>query len=130
MPRRPLVAVIVSTLLVAGWITLGACSNKKEGERCEVNNNNDDCEDGLICIPKAQAAKDYQNADRCCPPPGIVATHAACKENTVGAGEAGPGSDSGPTPGTDSGKDSTTDTGTDSSDGSTTDSGADADDSG
>jgi hypothetical protein len=124
--RRPLVAVIVSTVLVAGWITLGACSNNKEGERCEVNNNNDDCEDGLICIPKAQAAKDYQNADRCCPPPGIVPTHPACKENTAVAGEGGPGTDSGPTP--DAGRDGTADTGTDATDGSTaTDGSADAD---
>jgi hypothetical protein len=39
------------TLAAAGWlcVLLLGCSRQGEGERCDTNNNNEDCESGLEC---------------------------------------------------------------------------------
>ena len=56
---------LVAALLVAA--PLAACSNQAEGERCDRNNNNDDCQDGLVCKSSAELGG---NADICCPEGG------------------------------------------------------------
>jgi hypothetical protein len=65
--------------LIAGVAAVAvACSNASEGERCEVNNNNDDCTSGLRCVPAAEVNQPYNTADRCCPENRANASHPAC----------------------------------------------------
>jgi hypothetical protein len=121
--RRRKIAAVVTTLTIGGWLVLSACSNNGEGERCQFNNNNDDCQDGLLCLASSQVNPSYNNSDRCCPADRTKATHPACTllQNPV-AGDSSPPPDTGPT-NPDTG---TTDTGT--TDTGTTDTGADAGD--
>jgi hypothetical protein len=114
--RRTKAAAIVTVALVSGWIALSACSNMSEGERCQVANNSDDCQDGLICLPANQVNPNYANADRCCPPDRTKATHPACTllQSSV-AGDSAPPADTGPV-GTDSGGDTGADAGSDAAD--------------
>ncbi len=44
-----------------------ACSNQAEGQRCNVDNGNDDCESGLVCTSSRELGG---NADICCPASG------------------------------------------------------------
>lgn len=72
---------IVSIVLGAGlaaFVALTACSNYGEGERCESLNGNEDCADGLQCLPKAQINTPYNSSDRCCPVNRATASHPAC----------------------------------------------------
>lgn len=110
--RRTKTAATVTLALVAGWIALAACSNNGEGERCEVENNSDDCQDGLICLAASQVNLNYNNSDRCCPVDRSKATHPACTllQSPV-AGDSAPPADTGPAA-TDSGSDTGLDSGT------------------
>lgn len=115
--RRKRTAAIVTVALVSGWLALSACSNNGEGERCEIDNNNDDCENGLVCLAARELPQGFNGGDRCCPPDRTQATHAACRapQASVG-GDSAPPADSGPV-GTDSGNDTgTSDAGTDAAD--------------
>ena len=122
--RRNKIAAVVTSLTFGGWLVLSACSNNGEGERCQVNNNDDDCEQGLVCLAASQVNPNYNSSDRCCPLDRSTATHPACTllRNPVG-GDAAPPADTGPA-NPDTG---TTDTGT--TDTGTTDTGVDANDS-
>ena len=73
-------AIIVLSLFAVVFTTLGACSNQGEGDRCEVENGNDDCktEEGLICYPSEQL-NNKSNSDRCCPTDRTKATQAVCQ---------------------------------------------------
>jgi hypothetical protein len=108
--RRNTIAAVATTVGVACWLVLSACSNNGEGERCQIDNVNDDCENGLVCLTKSQVNQGYNNSDRCCPPDRSTATHPACTQlqNPV-AGDSSPPADTGPVA-TDSGS---TDTGID-----------------
>lgn len=101
MKRVPLAktAAIAGSLLAAGFIALAACSNQGEGERCEFLNNNDDCQDGLICVQASAIPEPFNNSDRCCPPDRSRATTEACREPRPGAlGDSAPPPDTGPPP--------------------------------
>ena len=89
--RRYLIVSIVVATLVGGFVTLTACSNYGEGERCEFGNGNDDCADGLQCVASADLAQQFRGPDRCCPPDRSTAKVQACQlpTNSV-TGEAGP----------------------------------------
>lgn len=62
-------------VLVVAFVALwaGACSNQGEGERCSLDNNNEDCASGLRC-QKIEG----QDSPLCCPPPDRPSTVAAC----------------------------------------------------
>jgi hypothetical protein len=91
--RRNRFASVLSLLVVGGWIAL-ACSNQGEGERCELRNGNDDCQDGLICNPTQ-----YQGSNRCCPVDSAAATHPACVTPTSPiTADSAPPPDTGPVP--------------------------------
>ena len=107
--RRRKIAAVVTSLTLGGWLVLTACSNNGEGERCQVNNNDDDCEQGLICLASSQVNPSYNSSDRCCPIDRTTASHPACTllRNPV-AGDSAPPPDTGPS-NPDTG---TTDTGT------------------
>jgi len=113
--RTAVLAGSATALLV---LVLAACSNGAEGDRCEFDNGNDDCQDGLVCVPKAASSRPgngtvnppYNNADRCCPLDRSTATHPACTLNSTSTiTDSAPPTDTGP--GTDS---STTDAPVDS----------------
>ncbi|MDB4946266.1 MAG: hypothetical protein JWP97_5800 [Labilithrix sp.] len=117
--RRVRVVGILATSVLAVFVTLSACSNNGEGERCQILNGNSDCQDGLVCTSASAAATSeggtgagstignggngyvnppYNTSDRCCPSDRKTATHPACTEpNTSVGGEAGiPPADTGP----------------------------------
>jgi len=102
-PRR----VLGITLFVIGGALLAigsACSNQGEGERCEVENNNDDCktDEGLICFEANLLSN--TTSDRCCPADRSKATHPVCKTSTdIGGGDAIAPADTGPSPTPDTG---------------------------
>ena len=100
-------AGVIIGSLIATFVALAACSNNGEGERCDFDNGNDDCQDGLVCVPAtAQGNRGagygtvnppYNSSDRCCPLDRTTASHPAC---VLGAST---GADAAPTPPTDAG---------------------------
>jgi hypothetical protein len=130
--RRRTIAAVVTSLTIGGWLVLSACSNNAEGERCQVANNNDDCENGLICLASSQVNPSYNSSDRCCPVDRTTASHPACTllQNPV-AGDSSPPADTGPanpdTGTVDTGTDTGTDTGADAGDTDASDAGDAAD---
>lgn len=97
-PRR--IAAIALGAIIGAFIAIGsACSNQGEGERCEVENGNDDCrtEEGLICYPEEQLKN--AGSDRCCPIDRSKATNPICKTSVdIGGGDATAPADTGPGP--------------------------------
>jgi hypothetical protein len=65
----------VATLFVAL-----ACSNQGEGEVCDINNGNNDCQSNLVCA-RAPGVNEQStpNVFRCCPPEGQPGTVPACQ---------------------------------------------------
>ena len=130
--RRRNIAALVTAFTIAGWLVLSACSNNGEGERCQFNNNHDDCENGLSCLQASQVNPSYNSSDRCCPADRSTATHPACTllQNPV-AGDSAPPPDTGPanpdTGTTDTGVDTGTDSGADAGDTDASDAGDAAD---
>ncbi len=56
-------ALLVAVTL-AGPVLAVACSNQAEGERCDRNNDDEDCQDGLVCTSSQVLGG---SADICCP---------------------------------------------------------------
>jgi hypothetical protein len=109
--RRIRIVGILMASLLGGVVTLAACSNQAEGERCQAENGNDDCQSGLVCLAATQKTFNggqggslvnapYNNSDRCCPADRSKATHPACVQlqATVTGDAAAPPADTGPTP--------------------------------
>ncbi len=93
------------------------CSRQAEGDRCDSQNGNADCEDGLVC---RTAGSLNAPSDVCCPSTG-EATTTACR------GQSQAGLDAGiPDTGTTTDAGTGTDTGTGSQDAGPVDSGQDA----
>jgi hypothetical protein len=107
---RSLGVVVALSLVVAA----PGCSRQAEGDRCDSQNGNADCEDGLVC---RTAGSLNAPSDVCCPATGD-ATTAACRGQSQAGLDAGI-PDTGAT---------TTDAGTDTGaqDAGTVDSGQDA----
>jgi hypothetical protein len=101
-------AGIVGVAAIGVLVALAACSNQSEGDRCDFDNGNDDCGNGLVCVPKANQTgrssngvvnPPFNNADRCCPLDRNTATHPACTQNTSStATDAAVPGDTGPLP--------------------------------
>jgi hypothetical protein len=93
--RYWIVSLAAVAAFTCGFVALSACSNYGEGERCEVGNGNDDCQDGLQCTPAAQLSG--SNSDRCCPVDRSTATATVCAtpSNPI-AGDATPPLETGP----------------------------------
>jgi hypothetical protein len=87
--RVRLAPLLVAPLLAA-FVAVAACSNEAEGEPCSTDNGNNDCQDGLECIPPRN--QQATNAtDVCCPPNPAQATTPACTVNgSVEAGNPAP----------------------------------------
>lgn len=108
--RRPLPAFFagLSIVSLAALVLAVACSNQGEGERCEVQNGNEDCGSGLVCVPAnptnlaGSSASEfgyttvnppYDDADRCCPTNRASAKHPACTVVGNTGGDAAPSID-------------------------------------
>ncbi len=63
-----------------------ACSSQGEGQRCNVDNGNDDCEEGLVCTSSRELGG---NADICCPASGTSNSPDCTKGGTTAAGTGG-----------------------------------------
>lgn len=106
--RRHRNALIAGTAVASVLAVLSACSQMDEGERCEFDNGDSDCADGLICLPATNQGgrgagvgtvnPPYNTSDRCCPPDRRLATHPACTLPSSPLIEAGTPADSGPVP--------------------------------
>jgi len=85
---------LVSVPLLAAFVVVAACSNEGEGEPCDPDNGNNDCQDGYACVvpPNPNAT----NAPHvCCPGEGQSPTTPECTVNgNVKTGDASPPPDS------------------------------------
>jgi len=68
------------TIVGASAIFMGACSNQSQGDRCDTQNGNDDCQDGLVCV---------SGKNVCCPQDPAMATVIECQAPSTAGGEAG-----------------------------------------
>jgi hypothetical protein len=94
--------------LLGGLFALAACSDYAEGDRCQAENGNDDCQTGLVCLAATNKAFNggvglvnapYNTSDRCCPFDRTTATHPACTLLQIsGAADSAPPPDTGPVP--------------------------------
>jgi len=95
-PTRHALAVVL-----AGFVLLLACSRQGEGDRCSTENDDNDCESGLICVPPdlLRGGSD-DGVSRCCNPEGNDVSDGRCTRligasttttgtTTGGGGEAG-----------------------------------------
>ncbi|MEZ4301035.1 MAG: hypothetical protein R3B70_39230 [Polyangiaceae bacterium] len=88
MNRPSLLPALV--ILVAASLTalVPGCGKNGEGERCDRENNDVDCEPPLVCTPAYLIGRP---SDLCCPSDLSSATDARCKPNTATVGEGGGG---------------------------------------
>jgi hypothetical protein len=84
--------------LVALTAVAGACANQSEGEVCDPNAGNDDCQAPLTCmpIPARPGTQPSFGYSRCCPPMGTPATTNVCSTFNTGFGGANPPPDASP----------------------------------
>ncbi|HEU5076815.1 MAG TPA: hypothetical protein VFU02_21645 [Polyangiaceae bacterium] len=81
---------------LAGFVLLLACSRQGEGDRCSTENDDNDCESGLICIEARDLRGGSDEVPRCCPPDGEAISDGRCTRligggstTTGGGGQAG-----------------------------------------
>ncbi len=55
----------LSLLIVSLTALASACALQGEGERCDIRNEDGDCDTGLVCVSKDILKS---NSDICCPP--------------------------------------------------------------
>ena len=59
---------------------LAACSKQGEGERCDLNSGNLDCETGLVCRSADQLSiSGTRGVALCCPQDGVEPSVNACR---------------------------------------------------
>jgi hypothetical protein len=59
---------------------LAACGKQAEGERCDLNSGNLDCDTGLVCRSGDQAnISGGRGVALCCPPDGVSPSVNACR---------------------------------------------------
>jgi hypothetical protein len=59
---------------------LAACGKQAEGERCDLNSGNLDCDTGLVCRSGDQASiVSGRGVALCCPPEGVTPSVNACR---------------------------------------------------
>lgn len=82
--------VTLSLIFLAGLLTLPmtSCGRQTEGERCDPENGDQDCDSGLVC----RLASELRNArqdmvDRCCPENKDDYNVSSCAPKTGGTGD-------------------------------------------
>jgi hypothetical protein len=58
---------------------LSGCAKQSEGDRCDQNSGNLDCDTGLICRSGDQLGLSGRGVALCCPPDGVPPTVNACR---------------------------------------------------
>jgi hypothetical protein len=71
--RTYAIVMILPALLAFG------CSKQGEGERCDTNSGNLDCDTGLICRTPPQPTLQSRGVAICCPGDGVAPTQDACR---------------------------------------------------
>lgn len=84
MPLR--FSLLLALLTLAAASLVPACSNQSEGQACNTDNGDVDCEEGLICVSKTKL---LGNSDICCPVEGGDLPACVPGSLTGGAGGAG-----------------------------------------
>ncbi|HVU00511.1 MAG TPA: hypothetical protein VHE30_02125 [Polyangiaceae bacterium] len=74
---KPLRRLACLLSLSVAALSVAACADQNEGERCDTRNGNSDCASGLVC-KHITGADTYSAA--CCPATG-TSTKAACNAN-------------------------------------------------
>lgn len=80
--------------LAAAVLAAASCSSQGQGDRCDVNNGDSDCESGLVCTPLSVLPglnETTLNAAICCPPPGTntSSTIDACSRSSRAVTDSG-----------------------------------------
>jgi hypothetical protein len=76
MPLHPLFRAALCAALAC------ACSEQGEGERCDTNNGDLDCQSGLVCRSGESlnlVEGEGRGAALCCPPSGVLPSVDACR---------------------------------------------------
>lgn len=83
--RRLALAVFLPALVAVSVVP--GCSNQSEGDRCGDNfgPNNDDCQDGLVCITIKSQSIPGSNTYRCCNANRSIINDSRCEDNGGGA---------------------------------------------
>lgn len=73
-------------------LTLAACSKQGQGERCDLNNGDLDCEGDLLCKGEASLNISGRGVALCCPRVTDESTVDACRQTAMlmPEGDAGP----------------------------------------
>ena len=71
--------------LVSSLTASLACSSQGEGEVCDRNNGDNDCQSGLTCVAAPGVSDTLTNSFRCCPIAPTQPTTSACTLNTTTA---------------------------------------------
>ncbi len=63
---------IASTTVLLGALALSltGCTRQAEGDRCSLDNGNDDCDGSLVCTASSGLRDGDDGVDRCCPKAG------------------------------------------------------------
>jgi hypothetical protein len=72
---------VLRATLCAALVCLG-CSKQGEGERCDTNSDDLDCESGLVCRGADQLSIEGRGVALCCPPNGVPPSVDACRAGT------------------------------------------------
>jgi len=89
-------------LCLLGLLLALGCAKQGEGERCDQNNADLDCEPGLVCRGEAQLSIKGRGVALCCPI-GATTTVDACRATTTLPPEPPPADSGTPEPTVDSG---------------------------
>jgi hypothetical protein len=79
-------------------VAAAACSDQGEGDRCQIENGDEDCKasEDLVCT--ASAILNGSNSDRCCPRDRTRATAFVCRTPPDNGSDAIAPGDTGPPP--------------------------------
>jgi hypothetical protein len=85
--RQAVLAVLLGLMLAP--LAVVSCSRQGEGERCSLDNGDEDCDqdEGLVCT-SSDVLKNPYNTDICCPADG-TSTLVACIPGALGEPDAG-----------------------------------------
>lgn len=64
-----------------------ACGKQQQGERCDPNSGNLDCDTGLICRTADQLSIVGRGVALCCPPDDVTPSENACRAGAELPGE-------------------------------------------
>ncbi|MEZ4443263.1 MAG: hypothetical protein R3B72_29475 [Polyangiaceae bacterium] len=87
MKLSTLFPAALTLCLMGAFMASPGCGRQGEGERCDADNNDDDCADGLICRRGTDLGR---NADVCCPEDVAAATAIDCIPASDGSGGSDP----------------------------------------